>query len=106
MRAPWHWRWGQIALFLLRCAAWAGALYWSPVFAIPLAVWLVLLLKQDQEPLPKEDPQPLPRQEPEVVPYKETAGHKVEKRYNDAQVTITPECVEVAHPDGLRNAAH
>ena len=93
MRAPWRWRWGAILALLLRAGAWSLVIWWAPVLAIALAGWLVLWLKS-------HDPHPLPRPEPEGVVTIIHAGHRVEKRFNGAQTTVTPEAVRAQRVQG------
>jgi hypothetical protein len=62
------------------------AVQWSPFFAIPVAVWFVIWVRAGGS-------QPLPHAEPEGVVTTIHAGHRVEKRYNGAQTTVTPEAV-------------
>jgi hypothetical protein len=83
VRVPWRWHWGSILAFLAQCAGWAGALYWSSFFAIPLSLWVAIQIKyQDQVPLPSPT---------EGDQYETVTRYDVQKRYNDAQTTFTPD---------------
>lgn len=83
IRAPWRWRWGRVLLFLVKVAAWWVLLRWAPVLGIPCALWVAMQIRAlPNEPLPSPTVTPLPG---EIV-----AGHRVERRYNDAQTTFHP----------------
>ena len=83
MKAPWRWHWGRILAFLAQCAGWAGALYWSSFFAIPLSLWVVLNIRATYtEPRSPTAP---------AEEYYTPTRYDVKKRYNDAQTTFTPD---------------
>lgn len=88
MRAPWRWRWGAILELLLRAGAWTLAIWWAPVLGIALAVWLVLQVRATYT-------QPLPSPTRGDV-YEAVTSHNIEKRYNDAQTTFTPDAISTS----------
>lgn len=83
VRPPWRWRWGRVLLFLAKVAGWWVLLRWAPVLGIPCALWIAMQIRAlPNEPLPSPTVAPLSG---EIV-----AGHRVEKRYGNAQTTFHP----------------
>lgn len=82
MRAPWRWRWGQIAGLLAGLTLAALVIWWAPVLGIAAAGWLALWIRAGYR-------EPLPHREVPPSPIREEAAHSVKHRYNGAQVTVT-----------------